>query len=61
VTAPVGHVGAARAIVERNLRVYRHTWMLLVAEVLEPVLYLGSIGLGIGVLVGTSPASMGTS
>jgi lipooligosaccharide transport system permease protein len=51
-SAPAGHVGAARAIVERNLRVYRHTWILLVAEVLEPVLYLGSIGLGIGVLVG---------
>jgi lipooligosaccharide transport system permease protein len=43
---------AALVIVERNLRVYRHTWALLLAEILEPVLYLGSIGLGIGVLVG---------
>jgi lipooligosaccharide transport system permease protein len=42
-----------RAILVRNLVVYRHTWLLLIAEVLEPVLYLASIGLGIGVLVGT--------
>jgi lipooligosaccharide transport system permease protein len=42
-------------MVERNLRIYRHTWALLLAEILEPVLYLGSIGLGIGVLVGHLP------
>jgi lipooligosaccharide transport system permease protein len=39
-------------MIERNVRIYRHTWALLLAEILEPVLYLGSIGLGIGVLVG---------
>jgi lipooligosaccharide transport system permease protein len=47
--------GGARAVVGRNLRIYRHTWALLLAEILEPVLYLGSIGLGIGVLVGHLP------
>jgi lipooligosaccharide transport system permease protein len=41
-----------RVMIERNLRIYRHTWALLLAEILEPVLYLGSIGLGIGMLVG---------
>jgi lipooligosaccharide transport system permease protein len=48
-------------MVERNLMIYRHTWFLLLAEVLEPVLYLGSIGLGIGGLVGHIPGLGGTS
>jgi lipooligosaccharide transport system permease protein len=43
------------SIVRRNVMVYRHTWALLLAEILEPVLYLGSVGLGIGVLVGQLP------
>ncbi|MDT4939726.1 MAG: lipooligosaccharide transport system permease protein [Pseudonocardiales bacterium] len=43
------------SIVTRNLMVYRHTWALLLAEILEPVLYLGSVGLGIGELVGHVP------
>jgi lipooligosaccharide transport system permease protein len=42
-------------MIERNLRIYRHTWALLLAEILEPILYLGSIGLGVGVLVGHLP------
>ncbi|HEY2044647.1 MAG TPA: ABC transporter permease [Jatrophihabitans sp.] len=40
------------SIVRRNVMVYRHTWALLLAEILEPVLYLGSVGVGIGELVG---------
>ncbi len=47
-------------LVERNLMIYRHTWALLVAEVFEPVLYLVSIGLGIGQLVGHVPGLGGT-
>jgi lipooligosaccharide transport system permease protein len=43
------------AIVARNVMTYRHTWALLLAEALEPVLYLASIGLGIGELVGRIP------
>jgi len=42
----------ASLLVERNLMIYRHTWALLLAEILEPLLYLASIGVGIGVLVG---------
>jgi lipooligosaccharide transport system permease protein len=57
----VGLVLGARLMVERNLTIYRHTWFLLVAEVLEPVLYLGSIGLGIGALVGHIAGLGGTS
>jgi len=58
------HLSLARGVrlmVERNLVIYRRTWFLLVAEVLEPVLYLGSIGIGIGALVGHIPGLGGTS
>jgi len=46
-------------LVERNLMVYRHTWSLLVAEVFEPVLYLLTIGIGIGTLVDGEHAHVG--
>ncbi len=42
--------GAGR-IIERNLFIYRHTWYLLLAEIFEPVLYLLSVGVGIGELI----------
>ena len=44
-----------RMLVERNLLIYRHTWNLLLAEIFEPVMYLFSIGIGIGKLVGHVP------
>ncbi|MFJ6213769.1 ABC transporter permease [Streptomyces sp. NPDC092296] len=47
--------GRARTMVERNVMIYRHTWLLLLAEILEPVLYLLSFGVGIGTLVGHVP------
>jgi lipooligosaccharide transport system permease protein len=40
-------------LLERQLMIYRHTWYVLLAEIFEPVLYLLSIGVGIGVLVGS--------
>lgn len=48
-------VAGPAALVERNLVIYRHTWYLLLAEIFEPVLYLLSMGLGIGALVGHVP------
>jgi lipooligosaccharide transport system permease protein len=39
-------------LVERHARVYRHTWAILVSGVFEPLFYLLSIGIGIGMLVG---------
>lgn len=45
-----GHRRAAR-LVERNLMVYRRTWLVLVSGFLEPLFYLFSIGVGIGKLV----------
>ena len=38
-------------LVERNLMVYRHTWLIIVSGFFEPVFYLFSIGIGIGHLV----------
>lgn len=42
----------ARHVVERNLLVYRHSWLILVSGFFEPVFYLFSIGIGLGQLVG---------
>jgi lipooligosaccharide transport system permease protein len=48
-------IATTRAVrlVERNLLVYRHTWMILFSGFFEPVFYLFSIGVGIGHLVGS--------
>jgi lipooligosaccharide transport system permease protein len=46
-----GGRGAAR-LVERNILVYRRTWLVLVSGFFEPLFYLLSIGVGIGHLVG---------
>ena len=40
-------------LIERHARVYRHTWLVLVSGIFEPLFYLLSIGVGIGHLVGT--------
>ncbi len=50
--APGGHRFRSSAFVYRNLLVYRHTWGVLVASVVEPLLYLLSIGVGVGHLIG---------
>jgi len=39
-------------VVERNFGVYRHGWKVFLTGMLEPVLYLLSIGIGVGGLVG---------
>jgi len=39
-------------LIERNVYVYRRTWMILFSGFFEPVFYLVSIRLGIGALVG---------
>ena len=43
----------ARFLVERNIYVYRRTWIVIVSGFFEPLFYLGSIGFGLGALVGT--------
>jgi lipooligosaccharide transport system permease protein len=46
-------LGRAAKLFERNVLVYRSAWFVLVSGLLEPLLYLGSVGIGFGQLVGT--------
>ena len=41
----------AGRIVQRNLLVYRHGWVVIVSGFFEPVFYLFSIGIGLGAMV----------
>ena len=43
----------ARHLVERNVYVYRHGWIVILSGFFEPLFYLGSIGFGLGALVGS--------
>lgn len=45
--------GRAASLVERNIRVYRRSWVVLVSGVFEPLFYLFSVGVGVAQLVGT--------
>lgn len=50
---PIGLLGRRPvAIIERNFLAYRRMWALFLTGFLEPLLYLGSIGVGVGALVG---------
>jgi lipooligosaccharide transport system permease protein len=42
-------------LVERNTLAYRRTWVVFISGFLEPVLFLLSIGIGVGKLVGKLP------
>ena len=44
--------GSSWRVVERNFLVYRHGWFVFLSGMLEPILYLLSIGIGVGGLVG---------
>lgn len=44
--------GLSRPVLGRNLLVHRHQWTAVAFGVLEPVLYLLSIGVGVGKMVG---------
>jgi lipooligosaccharide transport system permease protein len=45
----------AARLFERNVVVYRSAWFVLVSGLLEPLFYLGSVGIGFGHLVGSVP------
>ena len=45
----------SRRLVERNILVYRHQWIIIVSGVFEPIFYLLGIGLGLGAIVESVP------
>lgn len=47
---PAGRRG--HRLVQRNLTVYRHTWLILLSGFFEPLFYLLALGVGLGDLVG---------
>ena len=44
--------GGARYLIERNIRVYRTGWIVLLSGIFEPIFYLFSVGVGVSKLVG---------
>jgi lipooligosaccharide transport system permease protein len=52
-------VWRARRLVERNILVYRHQWIIIVSGAFEPVFYLLGIGLGLGAIIETVPLADG--
>jgi lipooligosaccharide transport system permease protein len=53
-------VWRARRLVERNIMVYRHQWVIIVSGAFEPIFYLLGIGLGLGAIVETVSLADGT-
>jgi lipooligosaccharide transport system permease protein len=45
----------SRRLVERNILVYRHQWIIILSGVFEPIFYLVGIGLGLGGIIDTVP------
>jgi lipooligosaccharide transport system permease protein len=46
-------------LVERNIYVYRHTWIIIFSGFFEPLFYLLSLGFGLGALIGEVPGPGG--
>ncbi len=55
-------IGSRRSLrlVERNLYVYRHGWMVILSGFFEPLFYLLGVGFGVGALVGSVLGPDGT-
>ena len=53
--APLFLIGSRRSarLIERNIFVYRHAWLMILSGFFEPLFYLLGIGFGLGALVGT--------
>jgi lipooligosaccharide transport system permease protein len=54
-------IGGRRSLllIERNLYVYRRTWIVIVSGFFEPLFYLLGIGFGLGALIGDVPGPGG--
>jgi lipooligosaccharide transport system permease protein len=59
VTAAVIAGSRGRLLFERNLMVYRRSWMIIFSGVFEPLFYLFSMGIGLGHFVGKVPGPGG--
>ena len=59
-SAPVALVRPTR-MVERNLLVYRRTFMVIFSGFFEPLFYLFSMGFGVGALIGSVQLDNGSS
>jgi lipooligosaccharide transport system permease protein len=59
--APAFSFGSRRSarLIERNLYVYKHGWLVLLSGFFEPLFYLLGIGFGLGALIGTIPGPAG--
>jgi lipooligosaccharide transport system permease protein len=59
--APTFTIGSRRSmrLIERNLYVYKHGWLILLSGFFEPLFYLLGIGFGLGALIGTIPGPGG--
>ena len=55
----VGGPGSLR-LIARHARVYKHAWIIFVSGIFEPLFYLLSVGIGLGVLVGKVAGPGGT-
>jgi lipooligosaccharide transport system permease protein len=60
IAPPLALARSAR-IVERNMRVYRHSFMVIFSGFFEPLFYLFSMGFGVGSLIGNVPLGNGQS
>lgn len=49
----------SRRLVQRNVLVYKHQWLVILSGVFEPVFYLMGIGLGLGSIVHEVPLAAG--
>jgi lipooligosaccharide transport system permease protein len=57
---PPGVIGPRSGrLVERNVMVYRRTWLMLLSGFFEPLFYLLGIGLGLGAIIGEVPGPNG--
>ena len=54
-------IGSRRSfrLIERNIFVYRHGWIIIFSGFFEPLFYLLSVGVGVGALIGTVPGPDG--
>ena len=51
----------ARRLVQRNMLVYRHSWIIIVSGFFEPLFYLLGIGFGLGSLTDGVTLSNGST